>query len=64
MNNVLLQIKNRANLLNMVRLLVGITFIGEAVHSNEFLFGIIGLLLFAQIILNKKCHANGCEIDQ
>jgi len=59
-----LAIKNRINALNIIRLVVGVSFVGEGIHSQSVLFGAVGLVFLMQIFLNKKCAAEGCEIEE
>ena len=58
-----LAIKNRINTLNIIRLVVGISFIGEGLHSENIVFGLVGAVFLVQILFNKKCAAEGCEVD-
>lgn len=57
------EIKNRITTLNIIRLVVGVSFIGEGLHAENILFGIIGGVFLVQIIFNKKCSADGCKVD-
>lgn len=59
-----LAIKNRFTLQNGLRLLIGVSLIGEAVYASMPLFGLLGIILLAQILTNKKCAAPGCEIEK
>jgi hypothetical protein len=61
---MILEIKNRINTLNIIRLIVGVSFVGEGIHSQSVLFGAVGLVFLVQILLNKKCAAEGCEIEE
>jgi hypothetical protein len=60
---MLLEIRNRITTLNIIRLVVGISFIGEGLHAENLIFGIIGCAFLIQILFNKKCSANGCEVE-
>ncbi len=60
---MLLEIRNRITTLNIIRLVVGISFIGEGLHAENLIFGIIGGVFLLQILFNKKCSAEGCEVE-
>jgi hypothetical protein len=59
-----LAIKQRISLQNGLRLLVGASLLGEAIYASMPLFGLLGIILLAQILTNKKCAAPGCEIEK
>lgn len=61
---MLLELKNRITTLNIIRLVVGVSFIGEALHSESFVLGIMGAIFLVQILFNKKCSSAGCEVEQ
>ncbi len=44
----------------IIRLLVGIVAIGEAISSNKFVFYVIGLILLVQSILVQKDCSYHC----
>jgi hypothetical protein len=49
------------SLVRIVRVLMGGFVIFEAVRTGQYLFGIIGLLVFIQGLMNFGC---GCEIPR
>jgi hypothetical protein len=42
---------------------IGIAFVGEAIHSEVWVFGLIGAVLMIQGAMNTGCN-NNCEIDK
>ncbi len=58
-----LALKNRITLQNVLRLLVGVSLLGEAIYASMPLFGLLGIILLGQILTNKKCGPAGCEVE-
>lgn len=59
--NSLLGLKYNWSLGRIIRVLMGGFVIFEAVRTGQYLFGIIGLLVFIQGLMNFGC---GCEIPR
>ena len=51
------------NWLRIVRLIIGISFLGEAIASKQWLFLFPGIILTYQGIVNTGCSSGACEID-
>jgi len=64
MNTAVLYFKNRLTALNVIRLLLAVTFAGEAINSGSYWLLGITLLFIYQITQNKTCGPNGCTIPE
>ena len=51
-------IKQRLYTLNIIRLVLMVSFIGEAIHSHNYVFLLIALLFGFQIVTNTKCSTS------
>ena len=61
---VLNYIRMRISWLNGIRLLLAVTFAGEALNSGNYLFLGLTLMFAYQITQNKICGPDGCEIPK
>ncbi len=48
--------------LRVIRLILGVSFVGQALDSQEWIFLPIGLFLLYQVLTNVGCSS--CETDQ
>ena len=64
MNSVIFYLQQRFTWLNGIRLLLAITFLGEAISSRNYWMLAITLVFLVQISQNKICGPQGCEIQK
>jgi hypothetical protein len=50
---------NNWNFLRMLRLIIGLGILYEAIHSNDIFLGLMGLLFAGMAILNVSCCGSG-----
>jgi len=52
------------NLLRIVRFVLGVSFIGEAIASEQWLLLVLGGFFLYQGIMNVGCSSGACELPE
>lgn len=57
------QIFSNWNAFRILRLILGLIIIGQAIYYMDYLFGLLGVMFSAMSILNLGCCWSACSIN-